>query len=88
MCFLFHKWSKWSAPFDSVVEHVVSSFGDLARSDALVQERTCQRCGLRESHVVRYSKSGLTKNAPDGSKATLDEQVQGMIVDSIWGGGK
>lgn len=56
MKFCFHKWSNWSAPFNSTITRSRGSFGGTSVDDVVVQERTCNKCGKIQAVVLRDGK--------------------------------
>ena len=57
MCFIFHKWEKWSKPVRSEWEKVTTIYGvpipDSKRIVIkLMQSRTCEKCGKYEERWI------------------------------------
>jgi len=55
MC--WHKWSKWSVPYNSVRTEPMGSFGDSKTINVVIQERTCEKCFEVDVKVIREGRT-------------------------------
>jgi len=60
MCFLFHKWSKWSVPTKEIwktrtLYHKVLIPGSERDIVRFKQDRTCAKCGKYEARFVNMN---------------------------------
>lgn len=57
MC--WHKFGKWSKPFDSEMEKGFGHFGETTTIKVVLQQCTCTKCNLVKTRVIR---EGQLKN--------------------------
>ena len=57
MC--WHKYGKWSKPFDSETTRPTGNFGDWRNVAIVQQSRTCQKCNRIDT---RYIRDGYTED--------------------------
>lgn len=63
MCLVFHRYGKWSRPFNSKKVRSRGEFGSISQDDVVVQERKCAKC----NHVkVRIVRDGRTEDKFNG----------------------
>jgi hypothetical protein len=55
-CFIFHKYSKWSRPYNSKTVRSRGGFGDTSNDDVVRQKRTCLQCGKIEARHLHDGK--------------------------------
>lgn len=48
--FHIHRWSKWSEPRNAVATHTLR--GKITQYEVDAQERTCEKCGMRETRIA------------------------------------
>lgn len=53
MCRVFHRYGKWSRPFNSKKVRSRGEFGNTSQDDVVVQERKCSSCNYVQVRIVR-----------------------------------
>jgi hypothetical protein len=70
-----HNWSLWSIPFNSYEERPADGFGEMRRSDVVIQTRSCVVCNEWQSRTIR---DGQIQD-----QAVLSEIPIGLMRDAI-----
>jgi len=61
----WHKFSKWSEPYNATHNRKYGDFGVYHKVDIVMQERKCSKCGLV---ITRRIRDGKIEEADDANK--------------------